>query len=1171
MPADYERDPLERLSEEFLRRRRQGEALDLEIFAQEHPEHADRVRSLFPTLLQLEGSRDAEPARAEERLGRWRILSELGRGGMGVVYLAEDATTGQRVALKLMTAGSAGAVERFKREAEAVARVEHPEICRVVDIGSDGDRRWIALEHLDGETLADEMRRARRAQEASTGPGAKPRDPEHWFGVAERVARALHVAHEAGLVHRDVKPANLMLTKDGRAVVLDFGLAHDDPTGERTRITHTGVPVGTPAYMSPEQVHAGTTPVDGRTDVYALGASLYEALTLKPPFEGPTIASLFSQILTRDPEPARTLNPILSHDQELVLATALEKRPDRRYKTALDFADDLGRAREGLRVKARAAGPLRRLVSWAARNPVPAAITASVALALTTGLIVALSLLAVVQEARDGEATTARRARARALVSASAETRRSDASLSLLLARAAVRAQHSPETISELHAAVHGSLERTRITGHGRPVCSLAFSADGQTLATGCEDGRARLFSADGSLLCAVPPEDESANTRYLIVALSPSATRWTTLHPDGSARLWSSDGVAVARLDAHTGPVEDVWFLGDDVVAVVGQDGRIALCDGLGVVRRAWRVLPEEASQKRVISSTAVSRSPPALHVLLRSGLAISYDDRGTELRRRREALGSRIATLFDEGRLAFAEMSSVSGGAAEVPKVQFVSADATIVDTWPGVLSPAWKLCGSGTWWCAWTGDGRAAIVDRADGQTRVHDLDVQPSERPSTIYASPDGGRLFTSRSTIPRPGFGEPSTDPIRLWTHSAAPLGSIATTEGVASTAQFSPDGRRLAVGWHSGGLATIHVTAPEELATGVPRWRRKATRYAPLVTADGTHLLYAHHESQIRVIHQHGAEALRFTVPAELQSLDLEPKRGLCLSTGVSGAAWIHGVDGELRRELPEDLRISGASWLGHDGGFTTSTSGPRVRFHDESGNVVQTIDGQPLRPAPTRAYQGEIAIASPGRVSICNARGEVLREYIPESGERPTLYYGSTSGRSLLVLRSGMVKSVFRCFDARGVEIWQATVVALGALAAAVSRDGTRVVIPARGGLSIRDEAGEEVAHVVVPGGLSSVCFGGPESRLLASSLHGNVRVWDREGAWQFDLPSQSGRVIAGFSEDGRRVATVTRAMVGLFTTDVDELQELAARRSTRGFTAEERDTYGEILGSER
>ncbi len=1088
---------------------------------------------------------------------------------MGVVYLAEDAATKQRVALKLMTGDHAGAAQRFRREAEAVARVEHPGICRVLDVGSTEDRLWIAFEHLDGETVADELRRERSERgDGTSDVGPVFADPARWFSIAEQVARALHATHEAGLVHRDIKPANIMLTADGRAVVLDFGLAHDDPSGNRTRLTHTGVPVGTPAYMSPEQVHARPTVLDGRTDVYSLGATLYEALTKKPPFEGPTVASLFSQILTRDPEPARKRNPALSRDQELVLATALEKRPDRRYRTALDFADDLERAREGRRVRARAVGPLRRLVTWAARNPVPAAIAGAVTLALTTGLVVALLLLSVVQEARDDEAATARTARARALSSAAAEVRPSDASLSLLLARAAVRTQRSPETISQLHAAVHGSLERTRLTGHDGPVSSVAWSADGGWLATGCEDGRARLFGADGTLVRTVPPVAEPAIVGSVTVALAPSASRWATLHADRTARLWSSGGQLLTRLGVSTGPVHGVAFLGDDSVATVGFDGRVALHDAQGVLRRAWRILPEDEARTRVIRSMAVSGSPATLHVLLHNGLAISYDGHGEELRRRREAMGPGGARLFDEGRLAYNPSTPVIAAMTkEGPEFHVLSADSHVVDAFPGRLDPATLLCGAGSWWGAWTAAGRATIIDRAAEEPHAYDLDVQPSERPGMLCASPAGGRLLTARSMEPRSGFGRPSTHPIRLWTPRAASLAAIASSEDVASTARFSPDGSRLALGWHSGGLATIHATSPQELATGVPRWRGRGGSYAPKVTATGAHLLYLHDERQIRVLHEDGTDGSRVELASDLRHLDLEPSRGLHLTTDANGAVWVHDLDGTLQRRLPAEPKIRRAAWLGQSGGFTTEVEGPRVRFHEREGGVIATVDGRPLNPDPTRAFQEEIAIASSGKVQICNANGDVLREYVPESGELPSRYYGSPSGRSLLVLRQGMVRSVYRCLDARGEELWNASAVALGALVASISRDGNRVAVPAPGGLSLRDGDGVELAHLDLPGGLSSVSFGAPGSRLLATSIPGMVRVWDRDGRWLFDLPAQAGRSIAGFSADGRRVATVTQAMVRLYTTDVDELEDLAAERTTREFTEAERVKYAELL----
>jgi WD40 repeat protein len=1165
------RDPLERLSEEFLLRRRRGEAIDLESFAVEHPDHAEQIRAVFPTLIQIEGARAPEPARAEERVGRWRILDELGRGGMGVVYLAEDTTTGARVALKLMTGDHAGAAARFRREATAAARIEHPQICGIVDVGTDGDRLWIAFEHLEGETMADVLRRARRErEEASPGAPREDRDPAPWFAFAEQVARALHATHEVGLVHRDIKPANIMLTPDQRAVILDFGLAHDDPTGERTRLTHTGVPVGTPAYMSPEQVHARPTGLDGRTDVYALGATLYEAVTLRPPFEGPTVASLFSQILTKDPQPARSLNPTLSRDQQIVLATALEKRPERRYKTARDFADDLQRAREGHRVRARAAGPLRRLVTWAARNPLPASTVGAIALALTTGLVVALSLLSVVEEARDDEIATARVARARALRSASTETRASDATLSLLLARAAARAERSPETVSQLHAAVHGCLERTRIPGHDAPVSSLAWSADGGTLATGCEDGFARLFRADGTAVCKVPAGGEPRLRGHVAVAIAPRGARWATVHADRSARLWSAQGGLIGRLDDPTGPTLGVRFLGDDTVATVGLDGRIAMHDAEGALRRNWRVLPEDESKKRVVMQLAVSQSPPALHVLLRNGVALGYDDKGEELHRRRDAEGAGGAILFDGGRLVYDAPGL--GRALDGPQELSVrGTDSKVVDTVPGKLDRRSEFCGADTWWCMWSAAGRATIVDRASGRPLTYELDVQPSERAGMIRASPSGALLCTVRSMRPREGFARPSTDPIRLWTPRAASLSAISSTEAVVSCAEFSPDGRRIAIGWHSSGLATTNATAPEELATGVPHWRATgAFRYAPMLTADGRRLAYFHHGREIRVVGEDGADVSRIPLDTPASNANLDAGRGLVLTTGVDGRACVQDLKGNVVRRLPSNPPVLGGAWLGHEGAFMTAVKG-RVRFHDEQGTVLTEIDGYGLGPLPNRASGEELAVMASGRVKICAPTGAVIREYVPKSGERPVQFYGSRSGRSLLLLRAGRVRTICRCLDAEGKETWNASVVAVGRLDACISGDGSRVVLPASGGLQIRDGTGAEIARLPLPGGLASVAFDRAGMRLVASSTPGAVRVWDRDGKWLFDLPPHGGAAVAGFSEDGRRLATVTNAMVRLFTTDIDELEDLALRRSTRDFTEAERTKYADLLGRGR
>jgi WD40 repeat protein len=1164
---DDQRDPLELLSEEFLQRHRRGEDVRLESFADDHPEHAEDIRAIFPTLLRLERSREPEPARSEEQIGRWRILDELGRGGMGVVYLAEDDATRKRVALKLMTAPNAGTAARFRREARAVARVDHPDICHVVDVGAEGDRLWIAFEYLEGETVAEVLKRERRDLDPASME-VRSWAPARWFEVAEGVARALHATHEAGLVHRDIKPANLMLTGSGRAVVLDFGLACEDPTGERTRLTHTGVPVGTPAYMSPEQIHARPDALDGRTDVYALGATLYEAVTLRPPFEGPTVASLFSRILTRDPEPARRLNAALTRDQALVLGTALEKSPERRYRTALAFADDLRRARTGQRVRARAAGPLRNMVAWAGRNPATASIAVAITLALATGLAVALSLLSVVREAHDDEATAARTARARALASASAAALRSDASLSLLLARAALRARRSPRTISQLHAAVHGSLERTRLTGHGGPVHSLDWSADSQVVATGCSDGRARLFRADGAHLCTVPPASEDVLAGPCDVSLSPSGKLLATVRADRTARLWSASGALLARLDDGIGAVHEVRFLGEETIATVGIQGRIALHGPRGDLRRRWHVGPGGSAKRREIYSVAVSMTPWRLHILTRAGIAVSYDDQGTETGRRLQAEG-RPARLFDGGRLAFSWTPS-GGAEGSKPSIRVLGEDTGNSDTMPLEPDGMAKFCGADTWWCVWTPDEGATILDHSGGRAQQFNLNLLRDESPYILCASPEGDRLCTVRASHAMRQRDNSATDPIRLWTPRARSLWHVSSTETLASAARLSPLGRRLAVGWHTGGLVTLHESAPQELATGVPRWRESdAFRYPPMVTADGRRMVYLDGR-KVRVLGDDGVEVSRYELDRPILSVAMEPALGLVLSTDSEGVARIHDLNGTLVRSLPVTPAILGGVWLGHDGEFATIASG-RTRFHDAHGAVVASFEGIGLGPPPQSAYANEVAIASEDGVGVFAPNGTLLWKYSPRGDERPMCYCGSASGRSLLALGTGEVEVVCRCHDAHGREQWSATVVPLARLHLCISPDGSRVVLPDRGGLQIRDGAGVEIQRVRLSGSLSSVAFDAAGSRIVASTGRGLLRVWDRNGVWLFDLPPHAGGSTTCFSADGRRLATVSDSMARLFTTDPDELEELAKRRTTREFTEAERANYADMLEPER
>jgi serine/threonine protein kinase len=355
---------LGRLAEEYSTRVRRGELPDLEEYAARHPDLAGRIRALFPTLLLLEGMAAGAgptggpppPAGPGELppgavFGAYRVEREIGRGGMGVVYEAVHLALDRRVALKVLPVrgpGQARHLERFLREARTAAGLHHTNIVPVFDVGQVGGVPYYAMQYIAGRSLENAAPPAtgpydpdQTAPPEEPAPEAAPAPPGHFRRVAEigiQAAEGLAYAHQRGVIHRDIKPSNLLLDDRGVVWITDFGLARgrDD-----VALTHSGVLLGTPRYMSPEQAEAARRPVDHRTDIYSLGATLYELLTRRPAFTGRTPEEVVGQILGRDPVPPRRLDPAVPRDLETIVLKAMAKRPADRYQTAGDLADDL--------------------------------------------------------------------------------------------------------------------------------------------------------------------------------------------------------------------------------------------------------------------------------------------------------------------------------------------------------------------------------------------------------------------------------------------------------------------------------------------------------------------------------------------------------------------------------------------------------------------------------------------------------------------------------------------------------------------------------------------------------------------------------------------------------------------------------------------------------------
>ena len=359
---------------------------------------------------------------------RYELERELGRGGQGAVYLASDLKLRRRVAVKLFHRGAFDdpvTAARFRREADVLSRLDHPNLCAIFDSGVDDGQGYLVMRFVEGATFAAWMNDSRPTiverdavspttaepsefvsigssdagrpalEGAARSAGSSTLSTAHRsagrelmgrvLGVVEEVARALHTAHESGVVHRDVKPGNIMIGRDGRPVLLDFGLAQDDEA-QGAGLTVSGDFLGTPAYMAPEQIDGERGKVDRRTDVYALGVVLFEALAGSRPFAGATRAILLREILEKPAPGVVSLNPAVSHDLAVVVATAIAKEKRDRYQTAADLAEDIRRVRTFEPILAVPPGPIRRTAQWTRRNPKLAAALATIFLVLAAGV-----------------------------------------------------------------------------------------------------------------------------------------------------------------------------------------------------------------------------------------------------------------------------------------------------------------------------------------------------------------------------------------------------------------------------------------------------------------------------------------------------------------------------------------------------------------------------------------------------------------------------------------------------------------------------------------------------------------------------------------------------------------------------------------------------------------
>jgi len=491
----------------------------------------------------------------------YELLGELGRGGMGVVYKARHQRLGRVCAVKMILAGGhAGPAEkqRFETEGQAIARLSHPGIVQVYEVGEHDGHPFMALEFCPGGSLDQRLR--------ETPPTAREAAE-----MVRSLAEAMRAAHDANVIHRDLKPANVLLAADGALKITDFGLAKKlDEAGQ----TQTGAVMGTPSYMPPEQA-SGEPDLGPSVDVWAMGALLYECLSGRPPFRGATAMDTIFQVLGDEPVAVRQLNPRVPADLETICHKCLQKDPRKRYASAQALAEDLRRFLDGRPIQARPIGSLERGWRWVRRNPVVSALAAGVFLALTAGVAVS----AWFAYAARREANTAHE-----------QLRRSEWAVyagKLGLAQLAFAVNDVPEAFRYLDACQwdlrgweHRHLRRRfdaskqTLIGHARFVTSACFSPDGKRILTGSRDGTAKVWDAEkGTEVFALKGHPKAVTS----VCFSPDGKRIATAHEDpsypykpGEAKVWDADkGTELLPLKGLKGAVLCVAFspVGDRIL----------------------------------------------------------------------------------------------------------------------------------------------------------------------------------------------------------------------------------------------------------------------------------------------------------------------------------------------------------------------------------------------------------------------------------------------------------------------------------------------------------------------------------------------------------------------------------------------------------------------------
>ncbi len=803
-----------------------GEAPDRADFLARHPDLAADLRSFFADEDRLtgtasslfprdpcNGNRSSKPTfesghldrefKAGAEFGDFELLDEIATGGMGVVFKARHKRLNRIVALKTIRLSAlkpgADAIQRFRIEAEAVARLDHPQIVPIYEMGEHGGCPFLSLKLISGGDLERHVPRLRD-------------NPRAIARLISDVARAVHYAHLRGILHRDLKPSNILLDEDDVPHVTDFGLAKcvDSDSG----LTQSGLILGTPSYMAPEQVAGHHAEVTTAADIYGLGAVLYKLLTGRPPFEADSVYETLRQVREQEPVSPGICVPRVDRDLEAICLLCLEKDPRRRYPSAEAMADDLERWLAGEPIAARPIGSMRRAWRWCARNRVVAGLSASVA-----ALLLAVTAVATVSAFREhtlAEIATASAKRehdARLLVDESAREIR------WRLVRMNVENGNRSIDASDLTGALPWYAEALRLD-RDEPGAATTHRLRLGTILNQCPVVD-RIFTHEKTILWA---------------EFDHSGRRLATASADHTARIWDvATGRAISPPLAHDGPVNWVEFQGDDArLLSASDDGTI----------RIWNSADGKPSDVRRLTHASPVRlahfSPDGKRIVSAGSdrtLRLWDAERGTSVGSTQRLTADILCMACSPDGTQVAVGTSDSYASLWKVGEQGIGFESKLVHK--GAVG---DIC--------FSPDGSRLLIASQEGTAQVWDMKSRKAVTPEMKHSqmvfhaefSPDGKKVVTASFD----GTGRVwDVDTGRPFTSSCAISHAIAVRD-----ACFSPDGNRIATAGFDGSARVWDARTGAPLT---PPLYHGGSLACARFTSDGSHVLTVSSDSIARL------------------------------------------------------------------------------------------------------------------------------------------------------------------------------------------------------------------------------------------------------------------------------------------------------------------------------